>query len=272
MTRKLLARYGLTKDPFTKDVPVEELFEHAGSESVLARVSAAIEGRASAVLTGEPGTGKTFVVRAIEAKLPQGRYRVTYLYNATVNLRDFYRQLAAALGLEPRATAEAVFRMVSTQIEETASAQKVHPVIVLDEAHLLPVSVLGHLHILLNFHRDSRPLLSLVLVGLSELRDRLTRNVVTSLAARLPVRAHLGPLDAEQTGNYIRHRLRSAGCTQEVFAADGILLLAQATGGVMRKIGVLASAALEIAAESKSKLVDTATIEEAIKRCGEALV
>lgn len=272
MTRKLLARYGLTKDPFTKDVPVEELFEHAASESVLARVSAAIEGRASAVLTGEPGTGKTFVVRALEAKLPQGRYRVTYLYNATVNLRDFYRQLAAALGLEPRATAEAVFRMVSAQIEETASAQKVHPVVVLDEAHLLPVSVLGHLHILLNFQRDSRPLLSIVLLGLTELRDRLTRNVLSSLAARLPVRVHLGPLDAEQTGNYLRHRLKMAGSTQEIFAQDGALLLAKATGGVLRKIDVLAGQALEVASESKSKLVDAGTIEEAIKRCSEALV
>lgn len=272
MTRKILARYGLTKDPFTKDVPTEELFEHPSAESALGRLSAALEGRTSAVLTGDAGTGKTFVLRALEAKLPAGRYRVTYIHNATVNLRDFYRQLAMAVGLEPRATAEAVFRMVSTQIEETASTQKVHPVIVLDEAHLLPVAVLGHLHILLNFQRDSRPLLSIVLLGLPELRDRLTRNVLVSLAARLPVRVHLGALDAEQTGNYLRHRLRTAGCSQEVFAPDGILLVAEAAGGVMRKIGVLASIALEVASETKSKLVDAATVEEAVKRCSEALV
>lgn len=272
MTRKTLSRYGLTKDPFTKDVPVEELFEHPGAESAITRLSAALEGRTSAVLTGDAGTGKTFAVRALEGKVPQGRYRVTYIHNSTVNLRDFYRQLAQALGLEPRATAEAVFRMVSTQIEETASAQKVHPVLVLDEAHLLPLQVLGHLHILLNYQRDSRPLLSIVLIGLAELRDRLTRNVLSSLGARLPVRVHLGPLDAEQTGNYLRHRLRAAGAGQEVFAQDGVLLTAKATGGVMRKIDVLAGTALEVASESKSKLVDAATIEEAIKRCSEALV
>jgi general secretion pathway protein A len=270
--RKTLVRYGLTKDPFTKDVPVEELFEHPGAESASGRLVAALEGRVSAVLTGDAGTGKTFVVRAIEAKVPQGRYRVTYIHNSTLNLRDFYRQLAVALGLEPRATAEAVFRMVSTQIEETASAQKVHPVLVIDEAHLLPLPVLGHLHILLNFQRDSRPLLSIVLVGLAELRDRLTRNVLSSLGARLPVRVHLGPLDAEQVGNYLRHRLRTAGANQEVFAQDATLLISKATAGVMRKVDVLAATALEVAAEGKSKLVDASAIEEAVKRCSEALV
>jgi type II secretory pathway predicted ATPase ExeA len=272
MTRRVQSRYGLTRDPFTKDVPVEELFEHPGSESALGRLSAAFEGRTSAVLTGDAGTGKTFVFRAIEAKVPAGRYRFTYLHNATVNHRDFYRQLAMALGLEPRATAEAVFRMVSTQLEETAGAQKVHSVLVLDEAHLLPLAVLGHLHILLNFQRDSRPLLSIVLIGLSELRERLTRNVLSSLAARLPVRVHLAPLDAEQTAAYLRHRLKMAGSPQEIFAPDGALLLAKASGGVLRKIDVLAGHALEVASESKSRLVDAGTIEEAIKRCSEALV
>jgi type II secretory pathway predicted ATPase ExeA len=124
----------------------------------------------------------------------------------------------------------------------------------------------------LNFQRDSRPLLSIVLVGLAELRDRLTRNVLSSLGARLPVRVHLGPLDAEQVGNYLRHRLRAAGAGQEVFAQDGALLLSKATGGVMRKVDVLAATALEVAAEGKSKLVDASAIEEAIKRCSEALL
>jgi type II secretory pathway predicted ATPase ExeA len=225
---RILSRYGLTKEPFTKDVPIEELYEHPGAESALQRVIAALEGRTSAVLTGDSGTGKTFVVRALEAKLPQGRFRLTYLHNATVNHRDFYRQLATALGLEPKATAEAVFRMVSQQIEEVAG-QKTHPVLVLDEAHLLPMPVLTHLHILLNFHRDSKPLLSVVLVGLTELRDRLVRNTLASLTARLPVRAHLGLLDAEHTGHYLRHRLRAAGCAQEVFSEDGVLLTAEAT-------------------------------------------
>jgi type II secretory pathway predicted ATPase ExeA len=271
VTRKVLTRYGFTKEPFTKDVPIDELFDHPGAETALARIVAALEGRSSAVLIGDAGTGKTFVLRALEAKLPAGRFRITYVHNSMLNLRDFYRQLAVALGLEPRATAEAVFRMVSSQIEEIAGSQKVQPVLVLDEAHLLSLGVLGHLHILMNFCRDSRPFLSLVLLGLPELRDKLSRNVLASLAARLPVRVNMGALDAQQTGAYLRHRLRTAGCAQDVFSEDGVLLLAEATGGVMRKIGVLATTALEVSCESKSKLVDAGVVQEAIKRCSDAL-
>lgn len=272
MLRKVLSRYGLTKPPFSKEVPPEELFDANGLQAATRTLQAALEGKTSAVLTGDSGVGKTFVFRALEAKLPPGRYRITYIHNSTVNLRDFYRQLSAALGLEPKATPAALFRLVHAHIEDLATAQKVRPVVVLDEAHLLPIPVLGHLHILMNFHRDSKPLLSLLLLGLPELRQRLMRNVLSALAARLPVRVHLEPLDAERTGTYLRHRLAAAGATQEVFSEDATLLIAEATGGVLRKIGILATTSLELAGQAKSSIVDGSIVQEATKRCAEALV
>lgn len=270
MSRKVRNRYALTKDPFTKDVPVEELFE-SPREQALTRLKAAIHGRSSAAVTGESGTGKTFLFRALEASLPPGRYRLTYVHNSTVNLRDFYRQLSSMLGLEPKATPSALFREVRNHIEEL-SEQSVHPVLALDEAHLAPVDVLGHLHILLNFHRDSKPFLSLLLIGLPQLRERLARNTLSSLAARIPTRVHLDPLDPDQVRGYLRHRLEKAGSKDEVFAEDAVLLLAEATGGVMRKIDVLAATALEVSCESKSKLVDASVVQEAVRLCAEALV
>ncbi|MFQ5961418.1 MAG: ExeA family protein [Candidatus Methylomirabilales bacterium] len=272
MTYRTQSRYGLAKEPFTKQVPVEELFDHTAAQAARGRLKAAIEGHASAVLSGESGTGKTFVFRALEAQLPQGHYRVTYIHNAHVNLRDFYRQLSAALGLEPRATPAALFRMVSHHIEELATTQRLRPLLVLDEAHLLPISVLSHLHILLNFHRDSSPLLSLLLLGLPELRERLTRNILNSLAARLPVRVVLNPLGKDRVCAYLQHRMRKAGASQEVFSEDAALMIAEATGGIMRKIDVLASTALEVAAQGKSSLVDAAVVQEAVNLCAEALV
>lgn len=272
MLRKTQNRYNLTKDPFGKAVSVDELMELPGVLEARTRLKAALEGRSCAVLTGDAGVGKTFVLRALEAELPAGRYRLTYIHNATVNQRDFYRQLSEALGLEPKASASALFRMVHAHIEELASAQRLHPVLMLDEAHLLSLHVLAHLHILLNFQRDSAPFLSLVLVGLPELRDKLARNVLASLSARLPVRVHLGGLDAQQVGEYLRHRMHSAGCEQEVFSEEAVLLIAQATGGSMRKINNLASSALEVAAGARSQLIDAGVIQEAVKLCAESLV
>jgi general secretion pathway protein A len=270
MVNKVLSRFALTKNPFTKDVPVEELFEHESSDGALRRLKAAVEGRSSAVLTGEPGTGKTFVLRALEEKLPQSRYRISYIHNSHVNYRDFYRQLSVVLGLEPKATSEALFRMISRHLEETALS-KVHPVIFFDEAQLLPIRVLEQLPVLLNFQKDSKPFLSVVLIGLPELRDRLRRNVLSSLAARLPIRVQLDPLNAQDVTAYLQHRLRAAGSTKEVFGEDAVLLIAEATGGALRRIDVVAAHALEVAAEGKSSIVDAGVIEEAVKRCAEAL-
>jgi len=270
MMNKVLSRFGLAKNPFTKDVPVDELFEHDHAEGALRRLKAAVEGHSSAVLTGEPGTGKTFVLRALEEKLPPSRFRIHYIHNSHVNYRDFYRQLSVVLGLEPKATSEALFRMISRHIEETALS-KVHPVILFDEAQLLPVRVLEQLPVLLNFQKDSKPYLSVLLIGLPELRDRLRRNVLSSLAARLPVRVHLDPLGAQDVTGYLRHRLRVAGSSKEIFGEDAVLIIAEATGGALRKIDVVAEHSLEEAAEGKSAIVDAAVVERAIKRCAEAL-
>ena len=124
---------------------------------------------------------------------------------------------------------------------------------------------------MLNFQKDSKPFLSLVLIGLPELRDRLRRNVLSSLAARLPVRIQLDPLGALDVTSYLKHRLRTAGCTKEVFGEDAVLLIAEATSGALRKIDVVAAHSLEEATEGKSSIVDTAVVERAIKRCAEAL-
>jgi len=269
--KQIKTRFGLTKDPFSKDVPVEEFFEHDRAKAATRRLEAALEARVSAVLTGEPGTGKTFILRALEESLPPGRFRFTYLYNSHVNVRDFYRQLSSALGIEPRATAEALFRAVSRHVEETALA-KIQPVLLLDEAQLLAMKVLEHLPILLNFQRDSKPFLSIVLIGLPELRRLLSRNVLSSLAARLPVRVHLEGLGPAEVAEYLAHRLRSAGSTKDVFSEDAVLLIAEASGGALRKIDVLARHALEVASEGKSAIVDAATIERALERAAEALL
>ncbi len=269
--RKLLNRYGLTGPPFSKEVASGNLLAFADTEDIRARLRAAIEGKASAVLTGEAGVGKTCLLRSLEEDLNPSRYKVTYIHNAGVNRRDFYRQLSSALGLEPKANAAALFRQVQTQIEELADEQKIHPVLVLDEAQLLPVQVLEHLHVLLNFHRDSRAFLSVILIGLPELRERLGRNILSSLSTRLPVRVHLDPLDVAQVGSYLRHRMKVSGCAQEVFSEDALLCIREATGGVLRKIDLLAHTCLELTCEGKGTLVDGKTVQDAVRMCAEAL-
>jgi general secretion pathway protein A len=268
---KLLSTYGLAREPFTKDIAPSEMLQSDLLQDALQSLKAAIEGRTSAVVTGDSGSGKTCLLRALEEDLPQGRYRLHYAHNSTVNRRDFYRQLSIGMGLEPHSSFAALHASVSQHIQELASHHKLRVIVMLDEAHLLSIQVLEQLHILLNYEKDSKPWLSLILVGLPDLRETLKRNVLASLTARIPIRIHLQPLDADQVKLYIRHRMNTAGCRRDVFSDDALLLMSKATGGIMRRLDVLGDQCLIAALKSKSNIVDAAVVQKAIQACGEAL-
>lgn len=268
---ELRSRFGLSRDPFSKDLPVEDFYWNPALEDARTRLRAALKGRVSAVLTGDSGTGKTFILRAVEKDLQDKLYRIEYIHHSTVNRREFYRQLACVLGLPPKASAAALFRDVSEHIEDLAAMQKVRPVLMLDEGHMLQEQVLTNLPILLNFQRDSKPFLSVVLAGLSELRELLTRNIYAALSSRIPVRIHLSPLDPREVADYVRHRLRRAGASQDIFTEESLLLIAEATSGVMRKIDVLAHACLEHALQGKTALVEATCVRDAVRTCAGAV-
>ncbi len=250
-----LSAFSLKEPPFSKEIADSDLWLPPSKTALVDDLCEALEERASVLLTGEPGVGKTCVLRALRQRLPIKGFRLTYCHNATLGRRDFYRQLCLALGLDPRATAAAVFYTVSTHVEDLGK-EKVHPVFLLDEAHLLHQDTLDHLHILLNYQWDSRALLSLVLVGLPELRDRLELRRNRSLRGRLQRRFHLDPLAPDDTLEYLRYRLRRAGCDRELFSSDAVALLHEAATGSLRDIDRVATASLREAARKKRKLVE----------------
>ena len=255
MTASYLRVFGLSEPPFSKELADDALWMPPSKQELVEQMVEALGERASMVLVGEPGVGKTAVLRALRRQVGQGAFRLTYCHNATLGRRDFYRQLCLALGLLPTSTAAAVFHAVSMHVLELAGA-RLHPVFLLDEAHLLHQDTLDHLHILLNYEWDSRALLSLVLVGLPELEERLMLRRNRSLASRLHHRFVLGPLAPEDTAAYVRVRLERVGCAHELFAADALAMLHEATRGAMRDIDRIATAALRQAAQRGRRLVE----------------
>ncbi len=219
MSDSYVGFFGHKDQPFTKEIADKDLWLPSSKAALVSELVEALEERASVLLTGEPGVGKTCVLRALRARLPEAGFRLTYCHNATLGRRDFYRQLCLALGLSPHATAASVFYAVATHVEDLAK-ERVLPVFLLDEAHLLHEQMLGHLHILLNYEWDSKALLSLVLVGLPELKDLLGLRRYRSLYSRLHVRLHIDPLTPEDTAEYLRHRMKRAGVEREVFTVS----------------------------------------------------
>ncbi len=264
MSTPYLAHFALKEPPFSKEVPDGELWLPTSKQTVVDTLLDALTEHASVVLVGEPGVGKTCVLRALRHRIPAAGFRLTYHHNATLGRRDFYRQLCVALGLAPAATAGSLFYAVSRHVEERAE-ERIHPVFLIDEAHLLHQDTLDHLHILLNYAWDSRALLSLILVGLPELRERLALRRNRSLYSRIHHRLEVSSLTPEDTTEYLRLRMERAGCTREVFASDATVLLHEATLGAMRDLDRLAAAALRETARKKKKLVERDVVAQVIE-------
>ena len=250
-----ISHFGLTASPFAKDVDDDRLWLPSEREGVVTDLVEAVRERQHVLLAGEPGVGKTCALRAVRHRLPEAGFRLTYCHNATLGRRDFYRQLCLSLGLAPKATAASVFYAINTHVEELGRERR-HPVFLLDEAHLLHQDVLEHLHILANYEWDSKPLLSLVLVGLPELWGKLTLAKNRSLWSRIHVRLSLGEARPEDTTEYIEHRMKEAGTTRAIFSSDALVLVHEATQGRLRDIDRIATLALKRAGQRKLKLVD----------------
>lgn len=261
MSAQWLSHFGFDEVPFCKEVSADDFWVPESRQGLVSELVEACTGRGHVLLTGEPGVGKTCVLRALRQRLPEAGFRLTYCHNATLGRRDFYRQLCLALGLSPKATAAAVFFEVSSHVQQLGE-QYLHPVFLLDEAHLLHQDVLDHLHILANYEWDSKALLSLVLVGLPEMQDRLQLRKNRSLWSRIHTRLQLGEATPGDTADYVAHRLQAVGGKPSLLSSDSIAMLHEATSGSLRDIDRIATEAIKRAAKRKLKLVDRQLIQE----------
>jgi general secretion pathway protein A len=254
-----LRHFNLEQPPFDKDVVDSALWLPTSKASVVERLVEAVEEHQHVLLTGEPGVGKTCTLRALRHRLPEAGFRLTYCSNATLGRRDFYRQLCHALGLSPKATAAAVFTAVNEHVEDLGR-ERIHPVFLLDEAHLLRQDVLEHLHVLANYQWDQKPLLTLVLVGLPELWARLRLHKNRSLWSRIHCRVAIDDPAPEDTVEYVAYRLRCAGTERQLFTSDALSVLHEGTSGILRDIDRVAGNALRTAARRKLKEVDRSIV------------
>lgn len=264
---EILAAFGLRAPPFSKEIDDADLWLPESKAALVADIEQALAERQSVLLLGEPGVGKTCVLRALRHRLPQAGFRLTYCRNASLGRRDFYRLLCHALGLQPSSTAANLFLAVEAHVHELRR-DRVHPVFLLDEAHLLHPDMLAHLHILLNYEWDAKALLSLLLVGLPELEGNLQRRAHRSLLTRIHHRFLIPPASLEDTAEYVRYRLVRAGTDRALFPDDALATLHELSQGALREIDRLATAALREAVRRKKKLVD----RDVVTRVGQALV
>lgn len=236
--------WGLREKPFRKTPDPRFLFLNETYEEAFERLLFAVEEMELALLTGEVGSGKTLLTRALVDSVGE-RYETGMILNPRLPPRQFLRTAALELGIaEPRFHANDLLDQIRERLlaldEQGRSA-----LLVVDEAHLIPGKpTFEEIRLLTNFQLDDRNLIAIVLVGQPELRERLRHRTYRAVTQRVGVSFRLKPLDVEDTRAYLAHRLGVAGAEGRVFSEGAVRLLHAASGGVPRLLNHLATQAL----------------------------
>jgi general secretion pathway protein A len=198
------------------------------------------------LLTGEVGTGKTTMVRALLSSLDKN-VRYVHLANPLLSPREFISYLILSafqnrLHFKTKSEFLIAFEAFLTKVQQ----RNKHFLLVIDEAHKLSFDLLEEIRLLSNLETAEEKLISIVLVGQPELNDRLNEPRCRPLLQRISVRYHIPPLDVKETREYITTRLKKAGSkrTEEIFPGKTIDAIHQYSQGYPRMINILADNAL----------------------------
>ncbi len=253
--------WGLREKPFRKTPDPRYLFLSETHEEALERLLFAVEEMELALLTGEVGSGKTLLTRALVDRLDD-RCEVGMVLNPRLSPRQFLRTAASELGVEsPRFHSSDLLEQLQLRLLELDRQQR-RALLIIDEAHLIPGKpTFEEVRLLTNFQLDDRNLVAIVLVGQPELRDRLRHRTYRALTQRIGVSFHLVPLAEADTVAYVRHRLDVAGAGRPLFTEEALVRLHAAACGIPRVINHLATQALLEGMARGDSRVEAAVVE-----------
>ena len=256
--------FGLTRRPFGKTPDPSFLYESPQHAEALARLEWAVEEKDLALLVGEIGSGKTTLSRALIDRVGETR-PVILLINPRVTPSQLLRAIAAGLGIEPARYRNDVLEQIHSKLLELYE-EKREPVLIIDEAHLLPSkATFDEIRLLTNFQLDDQNLLSVLLIGQPELETKIEKPYYAPLRQRIGLRYKLGPLTLDDTIAYIEHRIRMAGGNRNPFSREAMEEIHLVSGGIPRIINTLATTALIDAFGEDAVVIEPARIASAAR-------
>lgn len=216
------------------------------------------------LLTGEVGTGKTTVSRSLLQELDE-QTDVAFILNPTLSELELLAAICDELKIRYKKT-DASLKLLGDKI--TQRLQKNHDagkktILIIDEAQHLQPAVLEQLRLLTNLETNTKKLLQVILIGQPELQQLLQRNDLRQLAQRITARYHLLPLNLSEVQQYVRFRLKVAGCERPVFNDKAVKKLFELSGGIPRLLNLLADRALLAAYGKQQAVVDAKEVQRA---------
>ena len=254
--------YGFMEKPFSKTPDPRFLYLSAGHKEALARLQYVVEEHELALLTGDIGCGKTTISRALMDSMGD-EFSFCFIFNPRLTALEMLRVIARELSAgEPPSGKDGLLREITEALYRFHKEGRC-PVIVIDEAQMIPDrEIFDELRLLTNFQLDDRNLLSIIIMGQPELRKTLADSIYEPFRQRIAINYHLSPLNLEETLEYLDFRLKVAGGSAGLFSPDAVQRIFELSGGVPRKINVVATNALLEGFGRDASWIDASIVEE----------
>lgn len=247
--------FGFKKPPFSKEIRTEFLMDTYDAREAQARLSHLRQHRGIFCLTGEPGSGKTSVLRKFVDSLNPQTHVHAYTPHTSVSRGDFYRQLNQLLGLPLKLRKCDLFDQIQRAILDLYARQGKTPCIVLDECQMMDHETLQEIKLITNFEMDSKVPFILCLIGQPEFREKLKRSVHEALNQRIALRYHMAGMSREETRAYVVHHMKVVGRTDPMFEEACFELIQNVSAGLPRRVNALCQAALTVTMLKKAQIV-----------------
>ncbi|MEZ8742181.1 AAA family ATPase [Photobacterium swingsii] len=261
--------FGITEAPFSIVPSARFLYlSDRHREALTHLLNGLTDGGGFGLLTGEVGTGKTTVLRALIARLTQDT-QVAVILNPALSAQELLASICDELGLTYPETAS-YKKLMDTIYQHLLSnhSDGRQTLLLIDEAqHLMP-DVLEQLRLLTNLETESRKLLKVVLIGQPELQQLLQQERLRQLAQRITSRYHLLALTGQEVSEYVHYRLRAVNCLFAVFDDHATAVIAKRTQGIPRLINLVCDKAMQLAYQQSTHQVSKALMSQA---CDEVL-
>lgn len=248
--------FEMNNTPFARNVPVESLYESSMISETLGRLTYVADRQLFAVVTADAGCGKSTLIRKFVNSLSKEEYIFLYLSDSKLTPRWFYKGMLDQLGIESKFYRGDAKRQLQKEVEIIRGVRGKKVVCILDEAHLLEKETIEEFRFLLNYRFDSLSPMALVLVGQTELWDKLKLQRYAAVRQRIDINCVIPHLDRAETERYINAHLDYAGGRQDIFTDKAIDEIYKESTGIPRRINRLCEGSLMYASQQNKRLID----------------
>lgn len=257
--------YGLSFNPFGKEIPAEKLFLSKDLKQFESRMNYFTKVKGFSVTFGRTGMGKTSCIRHYTSQLNPQLFKVVYIPLSSVTVSEFYRNLCVGLSLIPKRRKADMFHQIQDHIINLSHTKKQTPFFILDECQFISSSILHELRMLFNFRMDSKNYAMVLLSGQSSFINQLNLHVHEPLRQRTIVHHECIGLKDDEVADYVTTLLEYASLKNPLFSEDAFEAIASAASGSPRMVSHLAEKSMMIGAQKNLSMLDSTVVQDAFE-------